>query len=40
MIFSITGQDKCDLLIEVTSWAGLTVYELNFQEVNTTLFRE
>ena len=25
MKFSMTGQDKGDLLIEVTSWAGLTV---------------
>ena len=26
MKFSMTGQEKCDLLIEMTSWAGLTVF--------------
>jgi hypothetical protein len=26
MKFSMTGQEKGDLLIQVTSWAGLTVY--------------
>jgi hypothetical protein len=26
MKFSMTRQDKDDLLIEVTTWAGLTVY--------------
>ena len=26
--FSITGQEKGDLLIPVTAWAGLTVYAL------------
>ena len=25
MQFSITGQEKCDLLLQVTAWAGLTV---------------
>ena len=25
MTFSMTGQDKGDLLIQVTTWAGLTV---------------
>jgi hypothetical protein len=28
MKFSMTGQVKCDLLIQVTAWAGLTVYLL------------
>jgi hypothetical protein len=23
---SMKGQEKCDLLIQVTAWAGLTVY--------------
>ena len=26
MEFSMTGQAKCDLLIEVTAWTGLTVF--------------
>ena len=26
MKFSMTGQDKGDLLIEMATWAGLTVY--------------
>ena len=26
MKFSMTGQEKCDLLIQVAAWAGLTVY--------------
>jgi len=26
MKFSTTGQEKGDLLIQVTAWAGLTVY--------------
>jgi hypothetical protein len=26
MKFSMTGQEKCVLLIQVTVWAGLTVY--------------
>jgi hypothetical protein len=30
MKFSMTGQDKGDLLIEVTLWAGLTVYDFIF----------
>ena len=25
MKFSMTGQEKCDCLIEVTAWVGLTV---------------
>jgi hypothetical protein len=25
MIFSMFGQEKCDLLVQVTAWAGLTV---------------
>jgi hypothetical protein len=29
MIFSMFGQEKCDLLVQVTAWAGLTVC-LNF----------
>ena len=35
MIFSMTGQDKDDLLIEVTTWAGLTVYTI--QNINSGL---
>jgi hypothetical protein len=27
MNFSMTGQEKCDLLIQVTAWEGLTVLE-------------
>jgi hypothetical protein len=27
MKFSVTGQEKCDYLIEVTAWLGLTVYD-------------
>jgi len=26
MKFSMTGQEKGDILIQVTTWAGLTVY--------------
>ena len=26
MIFSMTGEEKGDLLIQVTAWAGLSVY--------------
>jgi len=26
MKFSMTGQEKGDLLIQVTAWSGLTVY--------------
>jgi hypothetical protein len=25
MKFSMTGKEKCDLLIQVTAWVGLTV---------------
>ena len=28
MKFSMTGQEKSDLLIEVTAWAGLTVHTI------------
>jgi len=28
MKFSMTGQGKGDLLIQVTTWAGLTVYKM------------
>ena len=28
MKFSMTGQEKGDLLIQVTAWAGLTVFQL------------
>jgi hypothetical protein len=28
MNFSMTGQEKGDLLIQVTSWAGWTVYTI------------
>jgi hypothetical protein len=27
MKYSMTGQEKYDLLIQVTAWAGLTVYD-------------
>jgi hypothetical protein len=30
MKFSMTGQEKGDLLIQVTAWAGLTVYIYTF----------
>ena len=30
MKFSMTGQEKGDFLIEVTAWAGLTVYKTVF----------
>jgi hypothetical protein len=35
MIFSITGQEKCDLLIEVTltAWAGLTIAQFDFKSI-------
>ena len=26
MKFSMTGQEKCDFLIEVTAWTGLTLW--------------
>ena len=29
MNFFMTGQEKCDLLIQVTAWAGLTTYYYN-----------
>jgi hypothetical protein len=29
MKFSIKGQEKGDLLIQVTAWAGLTVYAID-----------
>ena len=29
MKFSIIGQEKCDLLIQVTAYAGLTVFNLS-----------
>ena len=33
MKLSMTGQEKGDLLIEVTAWTGLTVYKYSsFQE--------
>ena len=28
--FSMTGQEKSDLLIQMTSWAGLTVFKINY----------
>jgi hypothetical protein len=28
MKFSMTGQEKSDLLIQVTAWAGLTVFDI------------
>jgi hypothetical protein len=30
MKFSMTRQEKCDLLIQVTAWAGLTVFQIIF----------
>ena len=30
MIFSMTGQEKCDLLRQVTAWTGLTVFPFQF----------
>ena len=30
MKFSMTGQKKGDLLIQVTAWAGLIVYQTHF----------
>ena len=32
MHFSMTGQEKGDLLIQVTAWAGLTVFAKFFGE--------
>jgi hypothetical protein len=29
MKFSVKGQEKGDLLIQVTAWAGLTVYAID-----------
>ena len=29
---SMTGQEKCDLLIQVTAWTGLTVYEIKISD--------
>jgi hypothetical protein len=37
MKFSMTGQEKCDLLIQVTAWAGLT--NIIFQ-INHTLYKK
>ena len=34
MKFSMTGQGKGDLLIQVTVWAGLTVYCVLIQGMN------
>jgi hypothetical protein len=28
--FSLAGQEKVDLLIQVTTWAGLTVYRFKY----------
>jgi hypothetical protein len=33
MKFSVTGQEKGDLLIQVTAWAGLTVHVFYFDVV-------
>ena len=33
----MTGQEKGDLLIEVTAWAGLTVVVLNITQSNLIL---
>jgi hypothetical protein len=35
MKFSITGQEKGDILIQVTSWASLIVYFINHVRVKT-----
>jgi hypothetical protein len=36
MKFSVTGQEKCDLLIQVTAWAGLTVFKNKFKNLTRT----
>ena len=33
MKFSMTGQEKYDLLIQITAWAGLTVFRLNYMHM-------
>jgi hypothetical protein len=35
--FAITGQERGDLLIEVTAWAGLAVVVLNITQSNLIL---
>ena len=29
----MTGQEKCDLLIQVTAWAGLTINDLSIEKL-------
>jgi hypothetical protein len=29
MKFSMTGQEKGDLVIQVTTWAGFTIYDID-----------
>jgi hypothetical protein len=38
MKFSITGQENGDLLIEVTTWADLTVYQIHCHKILTNLY--
>ena len=33
MTFSMTGQGKGDLLIQVTAWTGLTVHDSSIKKV-------
>ena len=35
MKFSLTGQEKGDLLIQVTAWTGLTTFLLTFLSFNS-----
>ena len=37
MKLSMTGQEKGDLLIQVTAWAGLTYIYWHGQESNTSI---
>ena len=36
MEFSITGQERSDCLIEVTTWPGLTVFILIYEDLFIT----
>jgi hypothetical protein len=38
MKFSITGQEKGDILIQMTSWASLIVYFINHVSQNTDYY--
>ena len=33
MKFSKMGQEKCDHLIQVTAWAGLTIYIFSYSKI-------